>query len=197
MNFLLKVLLTAVAVFVLAAILPGVEIANYVTAVWVAFAIAVLNMFVRPLLIFFTLPATIVTLGLFLFVINALIILLAAHLVGGFLVSSFFSALLFSVLLSIFRSTLFKLIKDKKKEELKPEKEEFKAKNITIYTTTENTNLKISLTDKKVFTDMKQPLETEIAILVNPKKQFQSFLGIGGAITDASAEVFALSLIHI
>ncbi|SDT96072.1 glucosylceramidase [Polaribacter sp. Hel1_33_78] len=79
----------------------------------------------------------------------------------------------------------------KKKEELKPEKEEFKAKNLTIYTTTENTNLKISLTDKKVFTDMKQPLETEIAILVNPKKQFQSFLGIGGAITDASAEVFA------
>ena len=79
----------------------------------------------------------------------------------------------------------------KKKEELKPKKEEFKAKNITIYTTTENTNLKISLTDKKVFTDMKQPLETEIAILVNPKKQFQSFLGIGGAITDASAEVFA------
>lgn len=79
----------------------------------------------------------------------------------------------------------------KKKEELKSEKEEFKAKNVTIYTTTENTNLKISLTDKKVFTDMKQPLETEIAILVNPKKQFQSFLGIGGAITDASAEVFA------
>lgn len=118
MNFILKVLLTAVAVFVLAAILPGVEIANYVTAVWVAFAIAVLNMFVRPLLIFFTLPATIVTLGLFLFVINALIILLAANLVGGFLVSSFFSALLFSILLSIFRSALFKLIKDKKQKEL-------------------------------------------------------------------------------
>ncbi|WKD85029.1 hypothetical protein KCTC32516_00367 [Polaribacter huanghezhanensis] len=116
MNFLLKVLLTAIAVFVLAAILPGVEVANYVTAIWVAFAIAILNMFVRPLLIFFTLPATIVTLGLFLFVINAIIILLAAHLVGGFLVSSFFSALLFSILLSVFRSALFKLIKDKKEE---------------------------------------------------------------------------------
>jgi len=116
MNFILKVLLTAIAVFVLASILPGVEIANYVTAVWVAFAIAVLNMFVRPLLIFFTLPATIVTLGLFLFVINALIILLAANLVGGFLVSSFLSALLFSILLSIFRSALFKMIKDKKEE---------------------------------------------------------------------------------
>ncbi len=116
MNFLLKALLTAIAVFVLAAILPGVEVANYVTAIWVAFAIAVLNMFVRPLLIFFTLPATIVTLGLFLFVINAIIILLAANLVGGFLVSSFFSALLFSILLSVFRSALFKLIKDEKGE---------------------------------------------------------------------------------
>ena len=116
MNFLLKILLTAVAVFVLAAILPGVEIANYATAVWVAFAIAVLNTFVRPLLIFFTLPATIVTLGLFLFVINALIILLAAHFIGGFIVSSFFSALVFSILLSIFRSALFKLLKDKKEE---------------------------------------------------------------------------------
>jgi len=116
MNFILNLLLTAIAVFVLASILPGVEIANYVTAVWVAFEIAVLNMFVRPLLIFFTLPATIVTLGLFLFVINALIILLAANLVGGFLESSFFSALLFSILLSIFRSALFKMIKDKKEE---------------------------------------------------------------------------------
>lgn len=113
MNFILKVLLTAVAVFALATILPGVEIASYGTAIWVAFAIAVLNMFVRPLLIFFTLPATIVTLGLFLFVINAVIILLAANLVGGFLVSSFLSALLFSILLSIFRSALFKLLKDK------------------------------------------------------------------------------------
>ena len=117
MNFLLKVLLTAIAVFVLAAILPGVEVANYVTAIWVAFAIAILNMFVRPLLIFFTLPATIVTLGLFLFVINAIIILLAAHLVGGFLVSSFFSALLFSILLSIIRPALLKLINDEKKKE--------------------------------------------------------------------------------
>ena len=119
MNFLLKVLITAVAVFIAAAILPGIEVANYATAIWVAFTMSLLNMVVRPLLIFFTLPATIVTLGLFLFVINALIILLAADLVGGFLVSSFFSALLFSVLVSIFRSMLFKLLKNKKEEELK------------------------------------------------------------------------------
>lgn len=78
-----------------------------------------------------------------------------------------------------------------KKEALTTEKEEFKSEKIEIYTTAENTNLKISLTGKKVFTAMKQPLETEIAILVNPEKKFQSFLGVGGAITDASAEVFA------
>lgn len=78
-----------------------------------------------------------------------------------------------------------------KKEPLKLEQEEFTAKNLTVYTTAENTDLKISLTEKKSFTTMKQPLETEIAILVNPEKKFQSFLGIGGAITDASAEVFA------
>ncbi len=71
MNFILKIVLTAFAVFALAGILPGVEIASISTAIWVAFAISILNMFVRPLLILFTLPATIVTLGLFLFVINA------------------------------------------------------------------------------------------------------------------------------
>jgi putative membrane protein len=76
--------------------------------------IALLNIFVRPLLVFFTLPATIVTLGLFLFIINACIILLADKLIDGFAVSGCFSALLFSVLLSIFRSVLFSLLKEKK-----------------------------------------------------------------------------------
>lgn len=115
MKTFLKILLTAVAVIVLASILPGVAVTNYVTAIIVAVVIALLNMFVRPLLIFFTLPATIVTLGLFLFVINAVIILLAGKLVAGFAVSGFFTALLFSVLLSIFRSFLFSLLKEENK----------------------------------------------------------------------------------
>jgi len=116
MKTFLKILLTAVAVIVLANILPGVAVTNYVTAVIVAVVISLLNMFVRPLLVFFTLPATIVTLGLFLFVINAIIILLAGKLVTGFAVSGFFTALLFSVLLSIFRSFLFSLLKEEKKK---------------------------------------------------------------------------------
>lgn len=109
MNNFLKILLTALAVIVLAKILPGVEVAGYVSAIIVALIISLLNMFVRPLLIFFTLPATLVTFGLFLFVINAIIILLADKLIDDFAVSGFFTALLFSILLSIFRSALFSL----------------------------------------------------------------------------------------
>lgn len=112
MKFLLKLLLTAVAVIFLSNILPGILVDNYTTAVIVAFTIALLNMFVRPLLVFFTLPATILTFGLFLFVINAVIVLFAGKLVAGFVVSGFFTALLFSLLLSLFRSMLFALIKE-------------------------------------------------------------------------------------
>ena len=82
-NIILKVLLTAFAVLVLAYILPGVAVTGYLAAIIVAIVIAFLNMFVRPLLIFLTLPATIVTLGLFLLVINAIIILLADKLVDN------------------------------------------------------------------------------------------------------------------
>lgn len=115
MKTFLKILLTALAVIVLANILPGVTITGYTTAIIVAIVIALLNMFVRPLLIFFTLPATIVTLGLFLFVINAIVILLADKLVDGFAVSGFFAAFFFSILLSIFRSILFSFLKEEPK----------------------------------------------------------------------------------
>ena len=97
MKTFLKILLTAVAVIILA-------------------NIALLNMIVRPLLIFFTLPATLVTFGLFIFVINAIIIMLADKLVDGFTVSGFWAALFFSILLSIFRSALFSLLTDEKKQ---------------------------------------------------------------------------------
>ncbi len=115
MKTFLKTLLTALAVIVLANILPGISVAGYVSAIIVALVISLLNMFIRPLLIFFTLPATIVTFGLFLFVINACIILLADKLVDGFAVSGFWAALFFSILLSIFRSALFSLLKEDKK----------------------------------------------------------------------------------
>ncbi len=113
MKTFLKILLTALAVIFLANFLTGVTVVGYSSAIVVAIVISLLNMFVRPLLIFLTLPATIVTFGLFIFVINAVIILLADKLVSGFAVSGFWTALLFSILLSIFRSFLFSLLNDK------------------------------------------------------------------------------------
>jgi len=64
-------------------------------------------------------------------------------------------------------------------------------KEITVYTTAENTDSRLKQTDKLKFRSSKQPLETEASVFVNPEKTFQTFMGIGGAITDASAEVFA------
>ena len=64
-------------------------------------------------------------------------------------------------------------------------------RSVTVYTSADSTNLRLTKTDNLQFTDLKQPLETQICVFVNPNKTFQTFLGIGGAITDASAEVFA------
>ena len=109
-------LLTAIAVVVLAKFLPGIHVESYTTAIIVAVVLGLLRIFVRPLLVLFTLPLTIVTLGLFLFVINAIIILLADKLIGGFYVDGFLYALLFSLLLSFFQSILYSFLKDKKQK---------------------------------------------------------------------------------
>ena len=75
----------------------------------------------------------------------------------------------------------------------KSDKMEFstKDKTVIVYTSADSSDLRISKTADLRFTELKQPLETQFCVFVNPNKQFQTFLGIGGAITDASAEVFA------
>ena len=103
-KWLLKILVCSVNVFILAYILPGIYIMDFFTAIIVAVLLSLLDAVVKPLLILLTLPATILTLGLFLFVINAGIILLDAHFVHGFEVKSFWHALLFGALLSFFNS---------------------------------------------------------------------------------------------
>ena len=108
MKYLLKILITTVNVFILANILPGVHIHDIFTAIIVAFVLSLLDSFVKPLLILLTLPATVLSLGLFLFVINACIILLDAHFVKGFYVQGFWYALLFSMVLSFFNSFVHK-----------------------------------------------------------------------------------------
>jgi putative membrane protein len=112
MKFILRLLLSALAVVLLANILPGVHVATFGIAVIVALVLSLLNFLVKPLLIILTLPVTIVTFGLFLLVINALIILMAGGLVSGFEVDGFWWALLFSLLLSLVQSILFAFLKE-------------------------------------------------------------------------------------
>jgi len=114
MNWILKLLLTAVAVFILAYVLPGVAVTGYVAAIIVAVVLGLLRLIVRPILVILTLPVTIVTLGLFLLVINALIILMADFFVPGFSVDGILWALLFSLLLSILQSLLFSMLNKEK-----------------------------------------------------------------------------------
>ena len=112
MKWFLKLLLTALAVLLLANVLPGVDVKSYTYAIWVALIIGCLNAFLRPILIFLTLPATIISLGLFLFVINACIILVASNFLSGFTVTSFWWALLFSLMLTFLQSLLHSVLKE-------------------------------------------------------------------------------------
>lgn len=114
MNFLLKILLSAAAVLILSNVLPGIQVASYTIAIIVAVVLAFLNTFVKPLLVFFTLPVTLLTLGLFLLVINAAIIVMAGYFVDGFQVAGWGYALLFSLTLSIFQSLLHSMLKKDK-----------------------------------------------------------------------------------
>lgn len=101
MNLLIKILVNGLAVFATAYILPGVHVENFVTAIIVGIVLGIINAFVKPLLVILTLPITIVTLGLFYFVLNALLILVVSQIVPGFTVASFWWALLFSLVISI------------------------------------------------------------------------------------------------
>jgi putative membrane protein len=105
-------LLTAIAVVLLAKLLPGVAVEGFTSAIVVAIVIGLLNVFVKPILVILTLPITVVTLGLFLLVINAGIILLADNFIDGFTVTGFWVALLFSLLLSFLQSILFSVLKE-------------------------------------------------------------------------------------
>ena len=101
MKLILKWLLSAVALLVVATIYAGgVQVAGYGSALLAAFVIGLMNIIVRPILVLLTLPITLITLGLFLFVINALIFWWAGELLGGFQVRGFGAALLGSLIYS-------------------------------------------------------------------------------------------------
>lgn len=109
MNYVIKLVLNAIAVVITAYVLPGVHLDGFFVALILAAVLSLLNISLKPLLIFLTIPATIFTLGLFLLVINAFIIMTADWIIPGFEVSSFWWALLFSLLLSFINSLFERL----------------------------------------------------------------------------------------
>ena len=111
MFILVKWLLTTAAIIITAWLIPGISVAGLWTALWLALFLGLLNVTLKPILVILTLPINIVTLGLFIFVINAVIVLLASTIIKGFEVEGFLAALLFSIVLSVIGYLLNQLIK--------------------------------------------------------------------------------------
>jgi putative membrane protein len=110
MKFLVKVMSLALAIFLIASLMPGVSVAGMGNAIIVSLVIILLNIYLKPILVYLTLPITVVSLGFFLLVINAAIILIASNLLhSGFKVDGFWVAFLFSILISITNSILERL----------------------------------------------------------------------------------------
>ena len=110
MKILLKIVIGALALLGVAYLIPGVTVASFYTALIVSLILGLLNLIVRPILFVLTLPITIVTLGLFIFVLNALIFWFAASFIEGFSVSGFLPALVGSILVSMASTVANKLL---------------------------------------------------------------------------------------
>ena len=103
-------LINSIVIFATAHLLKGVEVKDFFTAVGVAILLAIINTFIKPVLVILTLPVTVITLGLFLFVINAGIILLISKLISEFKVAGFWWALLFSIIVSLLNAILLRVL---------------------------------------------------------------------------------------
>lgn len=110
MTTILNILISSGAVLLGAYLLPGVEVSGFASAIVVAIVLALANAVVRPILLFFTLPVNLMTLGLFTLVVDALIIMLVAGIVPGFRVRGFGWALVFGVILALINTALFALV---------------------------------------------------------------------------------------
>ncbi len=113
MNLIIRLFITAAVAYGLSIILKGVHIPNFTDALILAVVLALLNTFIKPILVILTLPITIITMGLFLFVINALIILLADRLMDGIRIDGFWWAVIFSLILSVASSVVYSMVEKK------------------------------------------------------------------------------------
>lgn len=108
-SIILRLVVNTLSVFIVAYILPGIHVEDFKAALIIALVLAFLNVTLKPFLILITLPITIISLGFFLLVINAVVILLAEGWISGFAVDGFWWAVLFSILISLVNSVLYSL----------------------------------------------------------------------------------------
>lgn len=106
MYYLINLLVSGLAVFLSARLLPGVTVDGYLTAVLVAVVLGLVNTLIKPIVLLLTLPITILTLGLFSLVINALMILLVTAIIPGFKVDGLFTAIIFGIVLAIINGVM-------------------------------------------------------------------------------------------
>ncbi len=109
MKIIINLVLSTLTVIVSAYIIQGVTVDGFLTALVVAVLLGIVNSIIMPIIKLLTLPITVLTLGLFSLVINALMVLLVAWIVPGFMVSGFLPALLFAILLSLINTIIFKI----------------------------------------------------------------------------------------
>ncbi len=113
MGFILRVLVNAVAIYFIAAIVPGIDVTGVLTALGAGLVLGLVNAVVRPVLILLTLPVTLVTLGLFLIVLNGLCLWLTSLLVKGFEVQGFWPAVFGALLVSVVSWLLTAFVSDR------------------------------------------------------------------------------------
>lgn len=118
MGFLIRLFLNALALVIVSAIIPGIEVRGVLPALAAAFFLGVVNAFIRPVILILTLPLTIITLGLFIPLLNAALLKLVSLMIQGFEVHGFWSAVFGAILISLISGVLNLLINDRGRVEI-------------------------------------------------------------------------------
>lgn len=118
MQILLAIILNALALIITAYIVPGFNVSDFTTALLASIVLGIVNTFIRPVLAFVTIPLSLLTLGLFTFVINALMLFAVSYIVPGVVIEGWMAAILAAIVLSITSTVLNTLLKDLKKIKL-------------------------------------------------------------------------------
>lgn len=112
MGLLISLILNTLALIITAYIVPGFQVDSFTSALLAAIVLGIINTFIKPILVFLTLPLTVVTLGLFIFVVNAIVLRLTTFFVPGFMVDGWMAAILGAIVLSLASTILSMLVKD-------------------------------------------------------------------------------------